>query len=108
MRYVRRTPMLPYFVPETTPNFQTGEMVIKRALTSWFRNCLIITFFNVLKGFAYSSTNSHLITSSKKLNFAVMFDAKPCLKWLVFARACWEINVLLDPSSLRKRNFAFI
>lgn len=68
MRYVRRTPMLPYFVPETTPNFQTGEMVIKRALTSWFRNCLIITFFNVLKGFAYSSTNSHLITSSKKLN----------------------------------------
>ena len=68
MRSVRRTPMLPYFVPETTPNFQTGEMVIKRALTSWFRNCLIITFFNVLKGFAYSSTNSHLITSSKKLN----------------------------------------
>lgn len=77
-------------------------MVIKRALTSWFRKCLLITFFQCFQKILLThqqivsvvvSSNNEKISDS-----GIMLDAKPCLKCLVIERAFWEMHVLLELS----------
>ena len=81
-------------------------MVIKIALTSRFRKCLLITFFECFQKNLLTNQQivSFVVSSNdeKISDLRIMLDAKPCLKCLVFERAFWEMHVFLELSSLRK------
>ena len=66
-----------------------------------FGNCLIITFFQCLQKI--------LLTHQQIVTFVSSNIEKVVIRGLcIFAISFWEVHVFLDPSSLRKRNFAFI